>query len=151
MHRESNPVLFCAEDEQFNSSDQVKRNTYSRTNSYIAGYGHPLYGEADSTPVIPAPATETPATVSCKVDLPQLKNGAVGSAVMNAQILLISKGYYCGGRIVAGRESADRGAARFVNQLQSSRRHLQGTGRPLRRKGLLSESFGNQRAAGGGV
>ena len=26
---------------------------------------------------------------------------------MNAQILLISKGYYCGGRIVAGCESAD--------------------------------------------
>ena len=45
--------------------------------------------------------------MNCKVDLPQLKNGAVGSAVMNAQILLISKGYYCGGRIVSGRESAD--------------------------------------------
>lgn len=45
--------------------------------------------------------------MSCKVDLPQLKNGSVGSAVMNAQILLIAKGYYCGGRIVSGRESAD--------------------------------------------
>ena len=45
--------------------------------------------------------------MTCKVDLPQLKNGAVGSAVMNAQILLIAKGYYCGGRIVSGRECAD--------------------------------------------
>ena len=30
-----------------NSSDQVKKNTYNRSNSYIAGYGHPLYGESD--------------------------------------------------------------------------------------------------------
>ena len=30
-----------------NSSDQVKKNTYNRSNSYIAGYGHPLYGERD--------------------------------------------------------------------------------------------------------
>ena len=85
----------------------MKRNTYSRSNSYIAGYGHPLYGESDPTPVTPAPAVETPVTVSCKVDLPQLKNGAEGAAVKNAQILLIDKGYYCGGRIVSGRESAD--------------------------------------------
>ena len=90
-----------------NSSDQVKRNSYNRNNSYIAGYGHPLYGESDPTPVTPAPTVEAPATVSCKVDLPQLKNGAIGSAVMNAQILLIYKGYYCGGRIVSGREIAD--------------------------------------------
>ena len=30
-----------------NSSDQVKKNTYNRSSSYIAGYGHPLYGESD--------------------------------------------------------------------------------------------------------
>ena len=55
----------------------------------------------------PTPAAESPVAVSCKVDLPQLKNGAVGSAVMNAQILLIDKGYYCGGPLRAGRETAD--------------------------------------------
>ena len=89
-----------------NSSDQVKKNTYNRSNSYIAGYGHPLYGESDPTPVTP-PAEETPATVTCQVDLPQLKNGAEGTAVKNAQILLIDKGYYCGGPLRAGRETAD--------------------------------------------
>ena len=90
-----------------NSSDQVKKNTYNRSNSYIAGYGHPLYGESDPMPVTPTPAEETPVTVSCKVDLPQLKNGAEGTAVKNAQILLIDKGYYCGGPLRAGRETAD--------------------------------------------
>ena len=89
-----------------NSSDQVKKNTYSRSSSYIAGYGHPLYGESDPVPVTP-PAEETPVTVTCQVGLPQLKNGAEGTAVKNAQILLIDKGYYCGGPLRAGRETAD--------------------------------------------
>ena len=62
-----------------NSSDQVKKNTYNRSNSYIAGYGHPLYGESDPAPVTPTPAAETPVTVSCQVGLPQLKNGAEGT------------------------------------------------------------------------
>lgn len=90
-----------------NSSDQVKKNTYVRSNSYIAGYGHPLYGETDPAPVAAPPAEETPAVVGCEVNLPELKNGAVSSAVKNAQLLLIAKGYYCGGRIVSGRETAD--------------------------------------------
>ena len=90
-----------------NSSDQVKKNTYNHSNSYIAGYGHPLYGESDPTPVTPTPAAETPVTVSCQVGLPQLKNGAECTAVKNAQILLIDKGYYCGGPLRAGREAAD--------------------------------------------
>ncbi len=90
-----------------NSSDQVKKNTYNRSSGYIAGYGHPLYGESDPTPVTPTPTEETPVTVSCKVDLPQLKNGVEGIAVKNAQILLIDKGYYCGGPLRAGRETAD--------------------------------------------
>ena len=90
-----------------NSSDQVKKNTYNRSNSYIAGYGHPLYGEYDPTPVTPAPAEEAPEAVGCEVVLPQLKNGAEGIAVKNAQVLLIDKGYYCGGSLRAGRETAD--------------------------------------------
>ena len=90
-----------------NSSDQVKKNTYNRSNSYIAGYGHPLYGESDPTPVTPAPAEEAPEAVGCEVVLPQLKNGAEGIAVKNAQVLLIDKGYYCGGSLRAGRETAD--------------------------------------------
>lgn len=98
-----------------NSSDQVKKNTYSRSNGYIAGYGHPLYSDT------PAPATEEPEPVAvpapeqdpaptpttCIISLPQLKNGATGSAVKNAQVMLIARGYPCGGRVLAGRETAD--------------------------------------------
>ena len=90
-----------------NSSDQVKKNTYNRANSDIAGYGHPLYGEDDSAPVVSPPEEEVPVNVGCEVVLPQLKNGAEGSTVKNAQILLIDKGYYCGGPLRAGRETAD--------------------------------------------
>ena len=92
-----------------NSSDQVKRKTYYRTNSYIAGYGHPLYSESsaetEEAPK-PEPASES-SPVTCIVSLPQLKSGATGAAVKNAQTLLIAKGYPCGGRITAGRETAD--------------------------------------------
>ena len=90
-----------------NSSDQVKRNTYSRSNSYIAGYGHPLYSDsAAEEPTTPAPASADTA-VTCIVSIPQLKNGATGAAVRNAQTLLIAKGYPCGGKVTAGRETAD--------------------------------------------
>ena len=44
-----------------NSGDQVRRNTYSRSSSYIAGYGHPLYSEADGAEPAPDPQPETPA------------------------------------------------------------------------------------------
>lgn len=95
-----------------NSSDQVKRNTYSRDNGYIAGYGHPFYSETAAVADDPAPVAvpkleATPASVTSIVALPQLKSGSTGSAVKNAQILLISKGYACGGKVNAGRETAD--------------------------------------------
>ena len=91
-----------------NASNQVKKNTYNRSNSYIAGYGHPLYGEADPAPapVNPAPVSD-PLAANCEVVLPRLKNGSVGSAVTNAQTLLIAKGYYCGGRKFLGKETPD--------------------------------------------
>ena len=42
-----------------NSSDMVRKNTYSQANSYIAGYGHPLYSETDGvTPQDPNPDEE---------------------------------------------------------------------------------------------
>ena len=92
-----------------NSSNQVKKNTYNRSNSHIAGYGHPLYSEngtvvTEPTAPVPAP-TET--AVTCIVSIPQLKNGSTGAAVKSAQTLLIAKGYPCGGRITAGRETPD--------------------------------------------
>ena len=45
-----------------NSGNQVKRNTYARSNSTIIGYGHPLYSETETEEKkpdpAPAPATE---------------------------------------------------------------------------------------------
>lgn len=98
-----------------NSSDQVKKNTYSQTNSYIAGYGHPLYSDTptaetkDPKPVaVPEPEQEpVPTATTCIISLPQLKNGATGIAVKNAQAMLIAREYPCGGRVLAGRETAD--------------------------------------------
>ncbi len=95
-----------------NSSDQVRKSTYLRSNGYIAGYGHPLYSDTAVVAETPAPVAVPdpemePATVMCIISLPLLKNGATGVAVMNAQTLLISKGYPCGGRIAAGLETAD--------------------------------------------
>ena len=91
-----------------NSSNQVKKNTYNRSNSYIAGYGHPLYSDADGTTATPTP---TPAPASslktCDAKAPLLKKGDTGNVVKNAQALLISKGYACGGRIVQGNEVPD--------------------------------------------
>ncbi len=89
-----------------NASNQVKKNTYNRSNSYIAGYGHPLYDGNDTTPVVSPPAEETP-TVGCEIVLPQLKNGDEGNTVKNVQTLLIEKGYPCGGWYVGGRENPD--------------------------------------------
>ena len=43
-----------------NSSDQVKKNTYSRTSSYIAGYGHPLYDGEDTAEIPPEEPEEAP-------------------------------------------------------------------------------------------
>lgn len=93
-----------------NASNQVKKNTYNRSSSYIAGYGHPLYSNADDDPPkepeddAPAPA---PSVGSCEVALPRLRNGNAGAAVRNAQALLIYKGFPCGGRYVSGKENPD--------------------------------------------
>ena len=116
-----------------NASNQVKKNTYNRSNSYIAGYGHPLYGEDDASPVVSPPKEETPIVTDCEVVLPQLKNGTEGSAVKNAQTLLIARGYYCGGRIVSGRETAD---GEFGPATEKSVKNFQGT-RNLTNDGVI--------------
>ena len=91
-----------------NSSDQVKKNTYNRSNSNIAGYGHPLYSNADEDPPKePVEDEPAPVAVSCNVALPLLKRGDTGVTVKNAQTLLIAKGYPCGGRYSGGRENPD--------------------------------------------
>ena len=91
-----------------NSSNQVKKNTYNRSNGYIAGYGHPLYSDADGTTATPTPTpAPAPSLKTCDAKAPLLKKGDTGNVVKNAQALLISKGYACGGRIVQGNEVPD--------------------------------------------
>ena len=94
-----------------NSSDRVQKLSYSRSSGSIAGYGHPWYDEsipdhAEREPS-PAPASETPAAQTVLVRVPFLRRGAVGTAVESAQVLLIHRGYNCGGRTFLGRETPD--------------------------------------------
>lgn len=80
-----------------NASNQVKRITYKRSNSYITGFGRPKYETAAADPA-PAPAkpVETVATAVCDVKPPVLKKGSKGGSVKALQILLIGYGYSCG-------------------------------------------------------
>lgn len=96
-----------------NSSDRVQQLNYRRGDSRIAGYGHPWYeraeniiGEEKEGEPTPAPAspqtsnlpTPTASGQTVKVRLPLLKRGATGTAVESAQLLLIHRGYNCGGK-----------------------------------------------------
>lgn len=72
-----------------NSGNQVKMHTYSRGDSYIAGYGHPKYSEESSTTIT---QEDKIVTVTAR----QLYNGSTGSAVKKLQILLNGIGYNCG-------------------------------------------------------
>ncbi len=97
-----------------NSSDRVQKLTYRRGDSRIAGYGHPWYEraaestgkekEGEPTPeIVPKPAPQY-----CTVRLPLLKRGATDTAVESAQLLLIHRGYDCGGRkSLLGHETPD--------------------------------------------
>ena len=102
-----------------NSSDRVQKLSYRLGDSRIAGYGHPWYERASVDPgpadeekstLAPSPATEASAQASqqCTLRLPLLKRGATGTAVESAQLLLIHRGYDCGGRkSLLGRENPD--------------------------------------------
>lgn len=99
-----------------NTSDMVARRSYALSDSRIAGYGRPDWslvssvsttdtGGQEAAPVPhPAPAPSGP---SCTVTLPELNQGDTGTPVERLQTLLISRGYYCGGRSYGGREQPD--------------------------------------------
>ena len=72
-----------------NSSNMVAKRTYSRTDSYIGGYGHPKYTEAAAQP---APAYTYGAEQSVKVHL--LKSGSYGPEVKTVQRILYARGVY---------------------------------------------------------
>ncbi len=88
-----------------NSSDRVRKLRYDRASPVIAGYGHPLYDEPSEN--VAAPVEETAADPLCSVLLPILRRGSTGAAVRSAQLLLIHRGYPCGGPIRNGREEPD--------------------------------------------
>ena len=97
-----------------NSSDRVQTLNYRRGDSRIAGYGHPWYERVtESTGKEkegePAPGqTPESAPQYCTIRLPLLKRGATGTAVESAQLLLIHRGYDCGGRKnLLGKETPD--------------------------------------------
>ena len=102
-----------------NSSDRVQKLVYRRGDSRIAGYGHPWYERATDSPgaagdenpaqtLSPAAGTPDPVSQQYSVRLPLLKRGATGNAVESAQLLLIHRGYGCGGRKnLLGHETPD--------------------------------------------
>ncbi len=90
-----------------NSGDRVKKNSYERINSYIAGFGHPLYSETEEMPAAVAEPEVASVPVECVVSLPLLRNGSKGNEVKSAQVLLIANGFPCGGPYLAGHEVPD--------------------------------------------
>ena len=75
-----------------NASDQVKKNSYNRSSSYIAGYGHPLYDDNDSkTPTQETPEEST-AAFTVTVELNELAYGSTGAQVKTIQRLILAKG-----------------------------------------------------------
>lgn len=77
-----------------NSSNMVKKNTYSRSSSYIAGYGHPNYDEdaADSTTSCTATASAENYGSELTVTVNLLKSGHTGAQVKTVQRILYARG-----------------------------------------------------------
>ena len=78
-----------------NSSNRVEINTYGRSSAYIAGYGHPKYGETSSlgasgeSASTAAPENYGPAVT---VRLNVLRLGAAGAQVKTVQRILYARG-----------------------------------------------------------
>lgn len=84
-----------------NTSDQVARRSYSRTSSYVTGFGHPRY-ETDDAPATDTPAA--PAEISASeaekigkavnITVHQLSNGCTGPEVKTLQRIIFARGLY---------------------------------------------------------
>lgn len=82
-----------------NSSDMVSRRTYAINDTKIAGYGIPVWSvvaEQTDTPPVEIPVGK-PTTGDCAIRLPMLSYGSVGETVRSVQLMLIGRGYSCGG------------------------------------------------------
>lgn len=80
-----------------NASNMVKRKKYLRDNSSIGGYGHPLYDDCETLPIIETNTGDKTATTtgtggSITVNTYTLKSGSKGNAVVSMQALLNVKG-----------------------------------------------------------
>ena len=83
-----------------NSSDAVRRNSYTVGTSYIAGYGRPNWGVVEES-ANNGSSSETvdnpkPETCSVSVKLPVIKYGGASMWVKIMQTLLIGRGFNCG-------------------------------------------------------
>lgn len=74
-----------------NASDMVCRKKYLRTNSKIAGYGHPRYDEPGTEKEPPAEETETTKEEQLVVPVAQVAKGSKGPLVLAVQGLLNGK------------------------------------------------------------
>ena len=98
-----------------NTSDSVGRRSYSLGDSRIAGYGRPDWSLVSTAPAPDTGAQEPAKPVedadvpgkTCTVQLPEISQGDTDTPVERLQTLLISRGYYCGGRSFGGREQPD--------------------------------------------
>jgi hypothetical protein len=74
-----------------NSSNMVKKNTYSRSSSYIAGYGHPKYTE-ESEPAASGGTEVIDVGEEVTVKLNKIGKGSSGALVKTAQRILYARG-----------------------------------------------------------
>ena len=79
----SGSTITCVEG---NASDMVKQTSYSLSNSYVAGFGHPKYDESGAvTPTpAPAPAPEPEQATIVTIQLPVLRQGMDNMAAIKA-------------------------------------------------------------------
>ena len=73
-----------------NSTHRVKKNTYGRSDAYIAGYGHPKYTDASAPGRSVGAAENYGAAVTVRLNI--LRLGAVGAQVKTVQRILYARG-----------------------------------------------------------
>lgn len=103
-----------------NSSDQVARRVRAINSAEIAGYGRPKWSTvADNATVEPEIPVEDDIDTSATEKLPILRKGDISECVRAAQLLLIGRGYTCGGDGADG----DFGPATLAATLNYQRTH----------------------------
>ena len=81
-----------------NTSNMVAKRTYNRSDSYIAGYGHPKYDDTTAS-VTPSTSASSPTTnpkygEEMSIKMHVLKSGSSGAEVKTVQRILYARGIY---------------------------------------------------------